>query len=138
METQAAKPRSCAPGVCDPERTQGLRAPAPKDDYVLVSLKGPGLFLAAEVVKQGGSNDLTFVILDIDGRNVTNLSYAAARNSGLTQQNPYGIVYLQADKLETITIGYPSPLRFERELNLSVKVNEDGVVQILANVIHGK
>lgn len=73
METQAAKPRSCAPGVCDPERTQGLRAPVPKGDHVLVSLKGPGLFLAAEVVKQGGSNDLTFVILDIDSRNVTNL-----------------------------------------------------------------
>jgi hypothetical protein len=37
-----------------------------------------------------------------------------------------------------MTIGYPSPLRFERELNLSVKVNENGVEQILANVIHGK
>jgi hypothetical protein len=138
VDARAMKPRTCAAGVCDPERTQGLRAPAPKDDYVLVSLKGPGLFLAAEVVKQGGNNDITFVILDIDGRNVTNLSFAAARNSGLMQQNPYGIVYLQADKLETITIGYPSPLRFERELNLSVKVNEDGVVQILANVIHGR
>lgn len=33
---------------------------------------------------------------------------------------------------------YPMPLRFDRELNLSAKVNEDGVVQILANVIHGK
>jgi hypothetical protein len=138
MEIEASKPRTCAPGVCDPERTQGLKAPAPKGDYKLVSLKGPGLFLAAEITKQGGSNDLTFVILDIDGRNVTNLSYAAARNAGLTQQNPYGIVYLQADKLETLTVGFPSPLRFERELNLSVKVNEDGVVQILANVIHGK
>lgn len=138
MEIQATKPRTCALGVCDPERTQGLRAPAPKGDHKLVSLKGPGLFLAAEVVKQGGANDLTFVILDIDGRNVTNLSYAAARNSGLTQQNPYGIVYLHADQLETMAIGYPSPLLFERELNLSVKVNEDGVVQILANAIHGK
>jgi hypothetical protein len=138
MEIQATKSRTCALGVCDPERTQGLRAPAPKGDHKLVSLKGPGLFLAAEVVKQGGTNDLTFVILDIDGRNVTNLSYAAARNSGLTRQNPYGIVYLHADQLETMAIGYPSPLLFERDLNLSVKVNEDGVVQILANVIHGK
>jgi hypothetical protein len=138
MKPETIKPRTCAPGVCDPERTQGLRAPAPKDDYVLVSLKGPGLFLAAEVVKQGGSTDLTFVSLDIDGRNVTSLSYAAARNSGLTQQNPYGVVFLQADNLQNLTIGYPSPLRFDQELNLSVKVSEDGVVQILANVIHGK
>ena len=47
-------------------------------------------------------------------------------------------MYLHADQLETMAIGYPSPLLFERDLNLSVKVNEDGVVQILANVIHGK
>jgi hypothetical protein len=138
MEIEATKTRTCALGVCDPERTQGLKAPAPKGDYVLVNLKGPGLFLAAEVVKQGGSSDLTFVILDIDGRNVTNLSYIAARNSGLTAQNPYGIVYFQGNRLDTLTIGFPSPLRFERELKLSVKVSEDGVLQMLANVIHGK
>ena len=68
----------------------------------------------------------------------TSLMAPPARNSGLTQQNPFGIAYLLADKLETITVGYPSPLSFERELNLSAKVNEDGVVQILANVIHSR
>jgi len=75
----------CARGVCDPERTQGLRAPAPNGTHDLVTLRGPGVFVGAEVTKQGGTNDLTFVVLDIDGRNVTNLSYAAANNSGLTQ-----------------------------------------------------
>jgi len=105
---------------------------------MLVNLKGPGLFIAAEVVKQGGSSDLTFVIMDIDGRNVTNISYIAAKNSGLTVQNPYGIVYLPAERLDNLTIGFPTPLRFEKELKLWVKVNEEGVVQILANVIHGR
>jgi hypothetical protein len=138
MEVKATKTRTCAPGVCDAERTQGLRAPAPKGDHVLVDLKGPGLFIAAAITKQGGSNDLTFVILDLDGKNVTNLSFAAAKNAGLTQQNPYGIACLQSDKLQTLTVGYPLPLHFDRELKLSVKVNEDGVVQILGNVIHGK
>jgi len=90
------------------------------------------------VTKQGGGSGLTFVILDIDGRNVTNLSYAAAENSGLTQQNPYGLVLLKSSALKTFTIGFPSPLRFQKELKLSVTVNEDGVAQILANVIHGK
>lgn len=138
MEVKATKARTCAPGVCDAEWTQGLRAPASKGDHVLVDLKGPGLFIAAAITKQGGSNDLTFVILDLDGKNVTNLSFAAAKNAGLTQQNPYGIVCLQSDKLQTLTVGYPVPLHFDRELKLSVKVNEDGVVQILGNVIHGK
>jgi len=106
-------------------------------ETVLVQLKGPGLFLGAEVTKQGGDTDLTFVSLNIDGRNVTNLSYAAAQNSGLTQQNPYGLVLLQSAALKNFTIGFPTPLRFKRELKLSVSVNEGGVVQILANVIHG-
>ena len=86
----------CAAGVCDPERTQGLRAPAPVGTHDLVTLNGPGVFLGAAVSKQGGTNDLTFVILDIDGRNVVNLSYAAATNEGLTQQNPYGLVLLHS------------------------------------------
>jgi hypothetical protein len=129
---------TCAAGVCDPQRTQGLKAPAPQGDHLLIRLKGPGVFLGAEVTKQGGKTGLTFVSLDIDGRNVTNLSYAAAKNSGLTQQNPYGLVLLSSAALENLTIGFPTPLRFKKELKLSVTVNEAGVVQILGNVIHGK
>ena len=104
---------------------------------MLVQLKGPGVFIAAEVVKMGGDSDLTFVDLDLDGRNVTNISFAAARNTGLIQQNPYGLVLLGSRATDNLTIGFPVPLRFERELKLSVVVKEAGVVQILANVIHG-
>ena len=127
----------CAAGVCDPQRTQGLKAPAPNGTHVLVTLRGPGVFLGAEVSKQGGTNDLTFVILDIDGRNVTNLSYAAAVNQGLTQQNPYGLVVLHSAALKTFTVGFPTPLLYKEKLVLSVTVNEPNVVQIVANVIHG-
>ena len=132
-----AEPRTCAAGVCGPRRTQGLKAPAPPGGYVLVDLEGPGVFLGAAVSKQGGTNDLTFVILDIDGANVTNLSYAAAQNQGLTQHNPYGLALLHSALVKTMTIGFPAPLRFDRSLRLSVKVSEPTVVQILANVIAG-
>lgn len=134
----AASTRTCAPGVCDPRRTQGLKAPAPPGTYVLVNIEGPGVFLASAVSKQGGSTGLTFVILDIDGRNVTNISFAAAGNVGLTQHNPFGLAVLQSPLVKTLTVGFPTPLRFERSLRLSVKVNEPGVVQVLANVIHGR
>ena len=127
----------CAAGVCDPERTQGLKAPAPVGTYDLVTLTGPGVFLGAAVAKQGGTNDLTFVILDIDGRNVANLSYAAATNEGLAQQNPYGLVLLHSAAIKTMTLGFPTPLLYKRSLNLRVTVNEPGVVQILGNVVHG-
>jgi hypothetical protein len=129
---------NCAAGVCEPERTQGIIAPAAAGTHVLVHLKGPGVFVGAECVKQGGTTNLTFVVLDLDGRNVTNVSYAAAENGGLTQQNPYGLVLLRTSSLKNLTVGFPTPLRYERELKLSVVVNEPGVVQVLANVIHGK
>lgn len=123
--------------VKHPERTQGLQAPAPQGSYKLVVLKGPGVFVGAHVSKQGGETDLTFVSLDIDGRNVVNLSYAAARNVGFTQANPYGLVLLQTRPVDNLTIGFPEPLAYEKELVLSVEVKEDGVVQVLGNVVHG-
>jgi len=135
--TLQAESRMCAAGVCDPRRTQGLKAPAPQGTYVLVDLQGPGVFLGAAISKQGGTTDLTFVILDIDGRNVTNTSYAGVRNQGLTQHNPFGLVFLQSALVKTLTVGFPTPLRFDRSLRLSVKVSEPTVLQILANVISG-
>jgi hypothetical protein len=126
----------CAVGVCDPQRTQGLRAPAPKGTHNLVSLEGPGLFLSANVTKQGGPTGLTFARLDIDNRNVVNLSFAAARNWGLSAPNPYGLQLLSGIGVESFAIGWPFPLTFKRSLTLSVVVNETGVVQIVANVVH--
>jgi hypothetical protein len=59
-----------------------------------VALKGFGKFISAQITKQGGTNDLTFVSLDIDGKNVVSMSIAAAKNWGLTADNPYGVVLL--------------------------------------------
>jgi hypothetical protein len=131
--------RAAAQVINAPERTQGLIVSPALGAQKLVSLAGPGRFVAAEVVKQGGDSDLTFVILDIDGRNVVNISIAALENSGLTQNNPFGLVLLQsAVGLKTVTIGFANPLAFREELVLSVDVREAGVVQILGNVIHGR
>jgi len=127
----------CIGGMCDPQRIQGLKAPAPKGTHDLINLTGPGLFLAGHVTKQGGATGLSFVRLQIDGRSVVDLSFAAAHNSGLTQQNPFGLVVLGTAGLQTFTFGWPVPLVFRRRLNLSVVVNETGVVQIVANVIRG-
>jgi len=126
----------CVGGVCGPRRTQGLLVSPSQGEHNLVTLRGPGVFLGAHVSKQGGDTGLTFPDLTIDGRNVVNLSYAAAENLGLTQQNPYGLALL-GNQIKNMTFGWPAPLRFDRELRLSVTVNETGVVQIIANVIHG-
>jgi hypothetical protein len=136
-QVRANATNGCIGGMCDPQRVQGLKAPAPKGTYNLVNLEGPGLFLAAHVTKQGGSTGLSFVRLQIDGRNVVDLSFAAAHNWGLTEQNPYGLVLLGSGGLQNFTFGWPVPLVFKRSLSLSVVVNETGVVQIVANVIRG-
>jgi hypothetical protein len=136
-EIRATDTTGCMGGMCDPERIQGLKAPAPKGTFNLVNLVGPGLFLAAQVTKQGGATGLSFVRLQIDGRSVVDLSFAAAQNWGLTQQNPYGLAVLGSGGLQNFTFGWPVPLVFKKSLNLSVVVNETGVVQIVANVIRG-
>jgi hypothetical protein len=72
--------------------------------------EAPGVFVGPHVSKQGGDSDLTFVNLDIDECNAVSLSYAAARNEGLTQPNPYGLVLLQTRPIENLTIGFAEPL----------------------------
>jgi hypothetical protein len=47
-------------------------------------------------------------------------------------------VVLKTPSLTNLTVGFPTPLRYERDLKFSVVVNEPGVVQILANVVHGR
>jgi hypothetical protein len=125
--------------VTGAQRTQGLVAPAPMGAHTLVQLRGSGTFISAQVSKQGGNLDLTFVNLEIDGKNVVSASYAALRNWGLVQDNPYGLVLLShpTGVIKTATIGFSTPLTFKNGLTLSVTVSEPGVVQILGNVIHG-
>ena len=131
--------QDCAIGIFNPERTQGLIVAPAFGPHVLVTLKGPGIFIAAEVSKQGGVSGITFVNLNIDGRNVVSTSYAAVENLGMTQQNPFGIVLCKSAALKNMTIGFPIPLRYQRDLILSVDVgpSDAGVAQIVANVIHG-
>lgn len=126
--------------VVAPVETQGLKAPAPVGDHTLVTLKGPGKFVAAEIIKQGGNgSDMTFVALEIDGQTVANASIAALGNWGLTQSNTYGTVLLKPSaSLRTVTIGYPVPLAYKKSLKLWVKVSEPGVVQVIGRVIHGQ
>lgn len=119
------------------QRTQGLVAPAGQGEHVLVKLKGPGVFVCAEVVRQNNPAGISFVNLELDGKNVVSVSFEAARNWGLTVQNPFGLVLREEGIFSNLTIGYPLPLRFEKELVLKVTVQEIGIPQIVANVIHG-
>lgn len=140
VATVQQTPPSCLGGICSPRSVQGLRAPTvAKGTHELVSVKGPGVFLSARVTKQGGANGLTFVIFDIDGQPVVNFSYAAAKNVGLTQPNLSGSQICGANgTVENYVIGWPQPLVFKKSLRIAVKVNETGVIQIIANAVIGQ
>lgn len=136
MVTHELTSSTCAAGVCDPQRTQGLKRLAPRGEHVLVHLTGPGIFVGAQVIQQGGLGQSS-VRLDIDSRNVSNVSFAGAQSFGLTQQNPFGVVLFQSPTHRNLTIGFPTPLAFAKELKLSVNVQDDGVGLLVADVIHG-
>ena len=104
----------------------------------LVSLEGPGTFVSARMVKQGGASGITFVSLEIDGNVVVNRSVAALKNWGMTQNNPFGVAVLTAGDIDTVTIGFQQPIAFEESLVLKAIVEEDGVVQIIGTVIYGQ
>ena len=126
----------CSGGVCKPERTQGLKAPAPTGTHNLVSLRGPGVFLAAEVSKQGvrtTSPSSRSTSTDATSRASR---FAALANQGLTQHNPFGLAVFHS-ALKTVTVGFPAPLLYSESLKLSVTVSEPNVAQIVGNVIHG-
>lgn len=121
-----------------PQRTQAIITNVAPGNHLLMELRGPGVFVAAQISKQGGNNDLTFVDFEIDGHNIVSLSFAAMINFGLDKSNPYGLVVTKQGMLDNLTIGYPHLLGYAQSLKLSVTVKELGVTQILANVLHGK
>jgi hypothetical protein len=124
--------------VYNPQEAEGLLSSPATGAHELVVLKGPRKFVSAQLSKQGGTNDITFVILEIDGKTVVNGSIAGYRNRAQTQSNPSGSMLLQSSTQKTVTIGFPFPLAYQSELRLSVDITESGVLQILGTVIHGE
>lgn len=121
------------------EQTEGLIAdPVDGSVHDLVSLTGSGTFIAARMTKQGGSNDITTVQLIIDGQTIVGRTYAALNNWGMTQNNPFGVVLLQGNGIDTVTIGFPQPIKYENSLILRTSVGEPGIVQMIGTVIHGE
>ncbi len=127
--------------VRDAEDTFGLvSSPTAPSSHDLVSLTGPGVFLSAMVVKQGGASDITNVRLFLDGVQVIAGNPASLRNLGLTEINPTGIAVFSGGVLDTITIGFPTPLVFEDSLLLRADIlaSDTGIVQLTGTVVHGQ
>jgi len=124
--------------ILKPRRVQGLvAAPARGKTINLINTKGPGVFVAAHITKQGGSNNITQVALFIDGVNVVAITFAAADNIGLDEQNNSGIKMVNGP-VKCISIQFNEPLYFQKECRVEIRTGTDtGVVQIVANAVIG-
>ena len=118
----------------------GLGEPTPivQNEYDLVVIEGPCIFIAAEISKLGGAEDNTTVMLEIDGKNVVHFRMYLGVEMGLTVNNPYGIALFNGPHdVTTMTIGFSTPLYCGDLLSLRVNVEEDNVQRIVSNIIFG-
>jgi hypothetical protein len=124
--------------ILKPRRVQGLAVgPGTGKTINLIKTTGPGVFVAAHVTKQGGSNNITQVALFIDGVNVVAITFAAADNIGLDEQNNSGIKLVNG-LVKCISIQYNEPLYFKRECRIEIKTGTDsGIAQVVANAVIG-
>lgn len=127
----------CDDRVHSPAQAEGLVSSPALGEHVLVSITGPGKFISARMVKQGGLSGLTAISLEIDGNVVENRNVAALQNWGMTASNPFGVVVQSSGGTDTVTIGFPEALVFDSNLTLRAVVNEAGVDQIIGTVIYG-
>jgi len=124
--------------ILQPRRVQGLKTNLPTNKkFDLITQKGPGVFVCAHITKQGGSNDIAQVALFIDGKNVVAITYAAAGNVGLAEQNNSGIKLVRGF-VDCISIQYNEPLYFKKECRIEISTGTDaGIVQVVANAVIG-
>jgi hypothetical protein len=128
-----------ADSIINPRLTSKTIDSPDEKQYTIITIAGPGKFVSAAVTKQGGTNDLTFVDLFIDGKAVVSTSFSGLKTIGLTATNPYGVALLQSTTtFKTLTIGFNSAFEFKKELKLKVLVKETGVSDITAEVVSGE
>jgi len=100
---------------------------------------GAGWFHAAEIVKHGGSNDNTSVILELDGEPMITASFADLKNPWRQINTPYIVVNVRTvGDTSTMTIWYAPELKFSSMAALRVEVQEEGVSSLKMRTVMNK
>jgi hypothetical protein len=100
---------------------------------------GGGWFQAAEIVKEGGSTDETYVTLALDGQEMITTSFASLENPWMQLDTPYIMANVRAEgNRRTMTIWYTPELRFMFLVSLHVDVHEEGVDSVRMRAVMNK
>jgi hypothetical protein len=100
---------------------------------------GGGWFLAAEIVKEGGSTDETYVTLALDGQEMITTSFALLKNPWMQLDTPYMVANVRAEgNTRTMIIWYTEEPRFMFLVSLHVDVHEEGVDSVRIRAVMNK
>jgi hypothetical protein len=112
----------------DPVTIEREVGATPTGQQATIQVIGAGWFHAAQVIKQGGSDDNTNVTVELDGEQMFSNSFATLKNPWMQADSRYIVanVRTEGDK-STMTIWYSPELKFRGILALRVGVQEDGV-----------
>ena len=104
-----------------------------------LNVLGGGWFRAAEIVKEGGSNDQTFVTLELDGQSMITTSFASLKNPWMQLSTAYIVANVRSEgSTSTMTIWYSPELRFMGLVVLHVDVQEEGVESVRMRAVMNK
>jgi hypothetical protein len=100
----------------------------PTGQQATIQVIGAGWFHAAEVVKEGGSNDNTSVVLELDGEQLFSNSFATLKNPWMQAETRFFMATVRTvGKTSTMTIWYSPELKFRGIMAVRIGVQEDGV-----------
>lgn len=103
----------------------------PSGERAAIQVIGAGWFHAAQVVKQGGSNDDTTVTVELDGEQMFSSSFATLKNPWMQADSRYIVANVRTEgRTSTMTIWYSPELRFRGIMAVRVGVQEDGVESV--------
>jgi hypothetical protein len=118
------------------EREVGTTA---SGEEAAIRILGAGWFRAAEVVKQGGSTDNTYVTLELDGEPMITISFARLKNQWSQLETPFIVAKVSTDgDTSRMTIWYSPELKFRGMATLRVEVGEDGVGSLRMRTVMNK
>ena len=100
---------------------------------------GGGWFHSAEIVKEGGSTEETYVTLTLDGQDMITTSFASLENPWMQLDTPYMVAQVRSEgNRRTMTIWYAPELRFMFLVSLHVDVHEHGVESVRMRAVMNK
>jgi len=100
----------------------------PTGEQAAIQVIGAGWFHAAQVIKQGGSDDNTTVTVELDGEQMFSNSFSTLKNPWMQADSRYIVANVRTEgTTSTMTIWYSPELKFRGIMALRVGVHEDGV-----------